>query len=209
MKTKGERLRWARARRYRSSRAAAIALDMAVSSYNAHERAGEPGARDYDEEDAFKYARKVRVSASWLLTGEGAANRSTVVDVVGIVGLGEAIRWVEEGEMALGEIELPYALPEGCFALEAKGQSQFPRVKDGEVVIAKWYDGEPGSLIGQEVVLEDEEGTYLLKTLKKHAKDGSFTIGSHNAPDQDDVDVKRVAEVMSIVPAKQWKRINI
>lgn len=207
MKTKGERLRWARERRYRSGRAAAFALDVAVSTYNAHERAGEPGARDYSEEEAFKYARKFRVSASWLLTGEGTANRSTVVDVVGTVGLGEAIRWVEEGELALGEIELPYALPEGCFALEARGQSQFPRIKDGEVVIAKWYEGEPEALIGQEVVLEDAEGTYLLKTLKKHARDGSFTIGSHNAPDQDEVDVKRVAEVMSIVPAKQWKRI--
>lgn len=183
-------------------------MSVPVSTYNSHERAGEPGSRDFNDEEAFRYARKFRVSASWLLTGEGTANRSTVVDVVGTVGLGEAIRWVEEGEMALGEIELPYALPEGCFALEARGQSQFPRVKDGEVVIAKWHDGEPETLIGQEVVLEDNEGTYLLKTLKKQARDGSFTIGSHNAPDQDEVEVKRVAEVMSIVPAKQWKRIS-
>lgn len=200
-------MRWARERRFRSARAAATALGVKVPTYNSHERAGEPGARDYNAEQAFFYARKFRVSASWLLTGEGTALRSTVVDVVGTVGLGEKIVWQEGGDVPLGCIELPYPLPEGCFALEARGQSQYPRVRDGEVVIAKWYEGDADDLIGREVVLEDEEGTYLLKTLKKQEPDGAFTIGSHNAADQEGVHVKRAAEVMSIVPTKQWTRI--
>ena len=208
MDTKGKRLRWARERFFRSARAAALALNVSVSTYNSHERAGEPGAREYDEEDALKYARKFRVSASWLLTGEGKANRSTAVSIVGLVGLGDQIQWEEGSDLALGEIDLPYALPEGCFALEARGSSQYPRVRDGEVVIARWTASPPEQMVGHEVVLQTKESVYLLKTLKRHDGNGHFTIGSHNAPDEEGIEVERVAEVMSIVPAKQWKRLS-
>lgn len=209
MDTKGKRLRWARSEAgFRSGRAAAMALDIPVATYNSHERAGEPGAREYDEEDAARYGRRFKVSPSWLLFGEGRATRSTAVDIVGFVGLGDEIRWGEEGDMSLGVIELPYPLPEGCFALESKGSSQYPRVQSGEVVIARWHEGSPIPYVGSEVVLQTTDGVYLLKTLKRHEGDCHFTIGSHNAPDREGVEVERVAEVMSIVPARQWKRIT-
>lgn len=209
MDTKGKRLKWARSEAgFRSARAAALAMGMAVPTYNSHERAGEPGAREYDEEDAARYGRRFKVSASWLLFGEGRATRATTIDIVGFVGLGDEIKWGDQNDMSLGEIELPYPLPEGCFALESKGTSQHPRVQNGEVVIARWHEGSPIPYVGSEVVLLTGDGTYLLKTLKRHEGDGHFTIGSHNAPDREGVEVAKVAEVMSIVPARQWKRIR-
>lgn len=73
MDTPGKRLAAARAAAgFRSARAAAIELEVPVSTYNAHERAGEPGARMYKIETARKYARAFTADYIWLLTGEKA-----------------------------------------------------------------------------------------------------------------------------------------
>lgn len=73
MDTPGKRLAHAREKaNYRSARQAAINLNVPVSTYNAHERAGEPGGRQFSLSEAEKYARNFRVSASWLLLGKNA-----------------------------------------------------------------------------------------------------------------------------------------
>jgi SOS-response transcriptional repressor LexA len=46
-------------------------LGIPYSTYNTHERAGEPGGRDFTPEQAETYARKFRVAHAWLLTGKG------------------------------------------------------------------------------------------------------------------------------------------
>lgn len=72
LKTRGERLAWAREQAgYASKSEAARALGMKIPTYNSHERAGQPGARDFSPEDAEKYARAFRVAHSWLVTGKG------------------------------------------------------------------------------------------------------------------------------------------
>lgn len=44
---------------------------VAVSTYNAHERAGHPGGRDFDEEASRKYARWFGGNMLWLFHGKG------------------------------------------------------------------------------------------------------------------------------------------
>lgn len=69
----GQRLRAARiAAGIPSASAAARELGVAGSTYNSHERAGEPGSRNFSLDDAKLYARRFGVSAIWLFTGEGA-----------------------------------------------------------------------------------------------------------------------------------------
>ena len=67
--TRGERLRIAREKRFKSARLAGKAMNVPVSTYGAHERAQSPGGRDYGPEDAKKYARRFGVTPEWLLTG--------------------------------------------------------------------------------------------------------------------------------------------
>ena len=67
--TRGERLRIAREKRFKSARLAGKAMGIPVSTYGAHERAQSPGGRDYGPEDAKKYARRFGVTPEWLLTG--------------------------------------------------------------------------------------------------------------------------------------------
>lgn len=75
MKTRGDRLRHLRERAgFRSAREAAQHFDVPVSTYNAHERAGLPGGRDFDEEAARKYARWFGGNMLWLFHGKGGAD---------------------------------------------------------------------------------------------------------------------------------------
>lgn len=214
LETRGQRLRWAREAFQRgngerlSARAFAIEHEVAVPTYSSHEKDGEPGGRRFSEEDAERYARILGVDAVWLHKGKPRPKRSTAVRVVGLVGLGDQIQWAEEGDLSLGEVVLPFAVASDCFGLEARGASQYPRVKDGEIVIARWLGDVPASYVGREVVVKTADGTYLLKTLKRHEGDSHFTIGSHNAPDVENVHVEKVAEVVSIVPQHQWRRIG-
>src|SRR5216684_6547066 len=68
-RNRGERLRAARMKRFRSARSAAIALAIPISTYGAHERAESPGGRDYGPDEARRYARHFGVTPEWLLTG--------------------------------------------------------------------------------------------------------------------------------------------
>lgn len=73
MKEAGDRLQFARAAAgFKSARSAAVAFGWPLSTYNSHERAGYPGARNFTVEDARKYGSVFGVSAAWLLTGEGS-----------------------------------------------------------------------------------------------------------------------------------------
>src|SRR3974377_2203986 len=97
--TRGERLRAARKKKFRSGRAAAFALHVPVSTYGAHERAELPGGRDYGPEEAKRYARRFGVSPEWLRPGRRIAPedlpgpeqdlpKKPMVPVVGYVGAG-------------------------------------------------------------------------------------------------------------------------
>ena len=72
--TRGQRLRTARKARFKSARAAALALRIPISTYGAHERAEMPGGRDYGPEEAKTYARRFGVTPEWLLTGRRRAS---------------------------------------------------------------------------------------------------------------------------------------
>ncbi len=70
-KTRGERLKSARAKFFKSGRSAAAALGVPAATYGAHERAESPGGRDYGPKEAQQYGRRFGVSPEWLLTGAG------------------------------------------------------------------------------------------------------------------------------------------
>jgi hypothetical protein len=71
--TRGERLRRARERHFKSARAAANDLGSPPATYGAHERAQAPcgRGRDYGPEEAALYAARFKVRPEWLLTGAG------------------------------------------------------------------------------------------------------------------------------------------
>src|SRR5262245_41942716 len=69
MPTRGDRLRQAREKVFRSARQAAMAMGVPIATYSAHERAQYPGGRDFSPEDAQLYARRFGVRTEHLLLG--------------------------------------------------------------------------------------------------------------------------------------------
>jgi hypothetical protein len=99
--TRGERLRTAREKRFKSARSAAKALGIAISTYGAHERAEAPGGRDYGPNEAQRYGRFFGVTPEWLLTGldEVDPPRGSTEDTVAVEIRGESLgaffnRWL-------------------------------------------------------------------------------------------------------------------
>ncbi|MDN3622570.1 XRE family transcriptional regulator [Methylobacterium isbiliense] len=151
--------------------------------------------------------RAVAIEAGLLTIPEHELATSRTAKIAGFVGLGEEIDWMGEADVALEEVELPFPVPEGCVALEAKGDSMHPRVKNGEVVVIRPNGYTAKDLIGQEVVLKVREGPYLLKTLRRGTEPDLFNLESHNAPLREDVEVEWVAEVWAIIPSRRWRRM--
>jgi hypothetical protein len=73
MNTRGERLKLARKRLFKSARTAAKDLGVPPATYGAHERAEAPNGRgrDYGPDEARIYGARFGVKPQWLLTGEG------------------------------------------------------------------------------------------------------------------------------------------
>lgn len=133
-----------------------------------------------------------------------APPRRAVVPIKGIVGLGEQIEWIGEPDMVLGEVELPFPVKEGCVALEARGDSQYPRVRSGEIVVVYFNGLTADDMVGQEAVVRLSDGSYLLKTIRRGYEPGRFNLESWNAPTRENVTIEQVATVVAIIPAGHW-----
>lgn len=64
---------------FKSARAAAARLGLSTSTYAAHEN----GQNDYDHSQAADYAKAFKVSAGWLLYGEGDPTPSHAIEASG------------------------------------------------------------------------------------------------------------------------------
>lgn len=103
--TRGERLKQARERVFKSARKAAIALGVPVPTYNAHEHAQQPGGRDYGPEEAQLYARRFGVPLEYLLVGAVKVSRQSktppgplFVPLVGYVDKGDQVYYLDKSE---------------------------------------------------------------------------------------------------------------
>jgi hypothetical protein len=118
-RTRGERLKLARSRHFRSARAAAAALGVPPATYGAHERAESSKGRDYGPDEAQRYGRYFRVSPEWLLTGQ------TLMPRYGQV-LGEPEHIFSEGSQEDNDNNIAerlslLALQAGTISLELEG----------------------------------------------------------------------------------------
>lgn len=208
METMGSRLRQARIRAgLPSARQAAERHGWTISTYSAHEN----GQNDFDEVAARNYGRAFRVSAGWLLTGEGAAERKNIVGVKGLVGAGGSIDTGPEQIPADGnlyEIEVPFPLADGTFALEVRGESMFPRYDPGDVIVCSRPSESPEQLIGWEAAVQTIEGTRFLKRLLQGSRKGIYDLESFNAPPMRGLRLAWASPIHSVVRVGQWRRLD-
>jgi len=183
MRTPGERLAFARGRAgFSSAREAAIALGVSVSTYNAHERAGQPGARGFKIDSARRYGRRFGVSAAWLLTGDGQMDAPASapiagplpVDVVSVRGMAQAGMWQEFEDFDGSAFEPVPAAPGRWrsfeqFAYRIAGPSMDRAgMRSGDYVVCVPYGSARSSRIdGDYVVVERRRGPTIERTVKR------------------------------------------
>jgi Peptidase S24-like len=205
--TRGERLRIARERRFKSARLAAKAIGMAISTYGAHERAEAAGGRDYGPNEAKRYARRFGVTPEWLLTGAGQLGERVFaptepsgpkVSVVGYVGAGAEAHFYEVAQGDLDAVEPPQGASEDTVAVEIRGNSL-------GAIFNRWlifYDDVrtpvTPDLIGELCVVGLADGRVLIKQLQRGRGEETFNLISDNDAPVRDVTIAWATKVQSM-----------
>ncbi len=176
------------------------------STYAAHEN----GQNGFPVDIAERYAKAFKVSAAWLLSGEGDRNKNNLVRVEGLVGAGGAIETSVEdvGDDGLEEIEVPFPLPANAAAFRVAGNSMFPRYDDGDVIIVIKRERHPEDLLHFETLVVTAEGNRYLKRIVPGGRKGLFDLESFNAPPMRNVKIQSATEVHSVVRRGQWKTLD-
>jgi phage repressor protein C with HTH and peptisase S24 domain len=201
--TRGERLRIAREKRFKSARLAGKAMGIPVSTYGAHERAQSPGGRDYGPEDAKKYARRFGVTPEWLLTGRepfpvGDEPPPPKVPVVGYVGAGSTAHFYDVAQPDLDEVYGPPGAAEKMSAVEVRGDSLGPYFNRWYVFYDEVRNPMTPDLIGQLCVVGLTDGRVLVKQVQRGRSEGLYTLHSATEKPITDVAIEWAARVNSI-----------
>lgn len=202
-----ERLRSARrAAGFAEATDAAHAFGWNENTYRSHEN----GQRGLRRDVAERYAKRLRVSAGWLLTGEGTMELRNVVSIMGRIGAGAEI--IPDDEQippeGLYEIEVPFQLPDDAIAFEITGESMWPRYDSGDVILC-WRQGiQPAEILGWEAAVRTAEGRRYLKRVLKGSQPNTYDLESHNAPPIRGVRLEWCAAVHSVIRSGQWRRLD-
>jgi phage repressor protein C with HTH and peptisase S24 domain len=172
--------------------AAARHFGWTVPTYLAHEN----GSRSFGVERAVEYGRAFKVSASWLLIGEGGPPEMKL-RITGYIGAGGVIYLAEEdGKFrVVEEVDIPASEFRDYAAFKVRGDTLYPAYRDGEIIFARKDGGPPRDHIDRECIVRTEDGKTYLKTLLAGSSEDRFTLISHNAPPMPDQRVVWAAPV--------------
>ena len=203
--TRGERLRIAREKRFKSARSAGKALGIAVSTYGAHERAEAPGGRDYGPNEAQRYGRFFGVTPEWLLTGrkpfpsdEPEEPLAPKIRVVGYVGAGAEAHLYAVAQGDLDEVDPPPGLTEDTVAVEIRGDSLGAFFNRWLVFYDDVRRPVTPDLIGELCIVGLEDGRILIKQIQRSKTEGLFNLISSTEKPIADVAIEWAARVNSI-----------
>lgn len=194
------RLRQARERAgYKTAAAAAAAMGIQAGTYRHHEN-GTAGLSRMGE----RYASFFRVNYAWLMTGRGPMNLregqvSVALPMYGYVAAGATVVAPDDSE-PLDEMPLPS--PEDCGVLVVRGQSGYPRFLEGERILFELRPTPPDRLLGHYAVVQDKNGTRMLKILRRGSRPDRFTLESHNAEPLRDVELIGAWRYRGCLPAE-------
>jgi transcriptional regulator with XRE-family HTH domain len=103
---------------FSSARSAALRFGWIPSTYASHEN----GQTPVPAKEAPKYARAFKVSAAWLLTGEGQQKSRNIVKVIGFIGPGAEITPPEDQVPleGLAKVDFPFPFPKTPLPIRCK-----------------------------------------------------------------------------------------
>lgn len=195
----GARLREARKRLYPKSAAPVYtALGIPKPTYDQYE-SGRLGLSQSGE----RLARFFRVNLEWLLTGKGepySKKKSIDIEIHGVVGAGAQVLPIEDDLEAIDLGAITIQDPDAMGALIVKGDSGYPRFRNGEAII--FYNKQllPHEVADQEAIVQTLDGRKLIKTARPEpSSPGRFTLESFNAPPERNIELLCGWRIHSIV----------
>jgi phage repressor protein C with HTH and peptisase S24 domain len=119
---------------------------------------------------------------------------------VGYIGAGAEIIPFDDHAVGAGfeEVEIPPGVPDNAVVVIVRGDSMYPRYKDGEKLFYLKQERDPVELVGLECVVKLEDGRIYVKDLEK-GQGGLFDLISHNAPPLRGQSVEWAAPVLARV----------
>jgi hypothetical protein len=210
--TRGQRLKDARRKKFKSARSAATSLGIAVATYGAHERAQSPGGRDYGPDAARRYARQFDVTPEWLLTGYATAHDSanipkqtkqpstTKLRIIGYVGTAAQTYLYAVAPEDLEELELSKLITETTRVLEIRGNSMGSFYSDWLVLYDDLRETATPNLIGKLCVVGLADGRVLVKELQQRGAHGQFDLVSHAGPPIRNASIVWATIVKAMIP---------
>lgn len=199
---RAERLKWARIKaEFGSAAKAAARFQWNPNTYKAHES----GRIGFPMSQGREYARRLGVSFSWLMTGEGSPDDRDKVPVVGTVGGGKVVFPIDDHAQGagLGEVGAPPDRTAFTVAVRVTGDSMATwNAGDGAILYYdQRYDPPEPHLIGRLCIVWCEDERVLVKRLLPGSESGLWSLQSSDGSLERDVAVKHAAEVTFIKPA--------
>jgi repressor LexA len=127
------------------------------------------------------------------------------VCVMGYVGAGNEIlpEFEQVPPDGLEQIELSFEAPAGLIAFRVRGDSMYPRFRDGEAIVV-WGDQkqDAAAYVGQDVAIRTTDGRRFIKELARGSRSGLFDLVSVNQSSViKDVEPAWIGEIFMIVRA--------
>lgn len=199
------RLETARVRRgFKKPKDAARFFGWNYDTYIQHER-GERGIT----RAADKYARALRVSKGWLLTGEG--DQSNLIPIVGRVGADPEGRVLYGDGEATGDFApTPPGGTQNAVAVEVAGHSMHGWADHGSLIYYEDRRDPPTEdMLGHVVVVGLDTQEVLVKRLLRGRRKGLYDLESIAGPIRSDAKVLWAAHITAIIPPATARRMII
>jgi transcriptional regulator with XRE-family HTH domain len=201
----GQRIKDARAASGLSQGRLAEAVATAQTTISSWER----GRTEPTREDVVRVAHALGVTPAALELGEGGENRRVAIPIVGYVGAASEYFGFDDHAQGAGldEIERPPGVPERAVAVIVRGDSGYPAIRDGMVLVYWNCLDDPSDVVGEDCFVRLQDGRTLVKLLERGTSPGLWTLVSINtsvAPIRD-VEIEWAAPIEIRLRKKNWK----
>jgi hypothetical protein len=183
-----ERLEWLRDRKgYKTLADAGRAYGIDYSLY----KKLADGSRALTRETAEKIARHHRISAGWLMFGEGTPSGEVSIPLVGRIENGRELEIDgEQVNAVLAQIN--------AVAVEVADESLYPLAQANDVIFLGPARRDIDRMIGRECAIHLEDGRRMFGVLERGQRAGIYDLHGFNVKTQRDLRVHTVREFLGV-----------